>query len=342
MYPNISGKKYINISTNRPVTVIEQDNDIITLDSGDIVSIAFILNKSMYDEYIDPATFFQTEQTLSLLSSKIMSIPEDHLNQLPQDGGGETSVAIVEGLSNINKDFMPATNESMIIADDPDYEYRQLQDKIRNMGYPVNDAVQNQTNALLNLIGEGVPEEAPATTVRFVEEPLYNPAQGVPQYEQKVQTYSAPQPDPITVMFNGAKRNVEFKLDLGINKLIPRLEFIELMEDSYNQSIISYLANEFAQELLNDPMAIREIIENGIREKVYGPDWKDKSAESVDQVAAVKEEKTTKTTKRSKATEKPVESPVEAKKTRARSAINKEEVKTAVAKSHAKKNNDVA
>lgn len=281
MYPNILGKKYINISTNQTVGIKEQDNDIITLDDGSIVSIALILNKNVYDEYIDPALFFQNEKTLNMLSSKILSIPDEHLNQLPLDDPESTAMMLNEGLANHNKDFYPQSNESMIIADDPNYEYNQLQEKIRMMGYntsPVN-AVEAQTNTLLNLIGEGEAHDA-QTTVRMIDEPVtYNHAPTPVHYEQKTQHVSAPAPDPITVMFNGAKRNVEFNFNIPINKLIPRLEFIDIMEDSYERSIIEYLANEFTQELLDNPVQIREIIEEGIRKMVYGDAVKTPPAE---------------------------------------------------------------
>jgi hypothetical protein len=70
-------------------------------------------------------------------------------------------------------------------------------------------------------------------------------------------------------MFKGVKRSVEFNLDLKLENKIPRLDFIEMMEDSYEKSIIEYLAQEFTDELLKNPASLRESIANKIREMVY-------------------------------------------------------------------------
>ena len=75
--------------------------------------------------------------------------------------------------------------------------------------------------------------------------------------------------DPIYTMFRGVKRSVEFSLDLKLENKIPRLDFIEMMEDSYEKSIIDFLAEEFANELLKDPKSLKESIKSKIKEMVY-------------------------------------------------------------------------
>jgi len=54
------------------------------------------------------------------------------------------------------------------------------------------------------------------------------------------------------------KRNTNFNLNFKITGKIPRLDFIEMMEDSYDVSIIEFLADEFTRNILNDPSAIRD------------------------------------------------------------------------------------
>ena len=66
--------------------------------------------------------------------------------------------------------------------------------------------------------------------------------------------------DPIISMFKKAKRNANFKLAIDIEKKIPRLDFIEMMEDSYETSIIDYLAQEFTDSILANPQLIKEKI----------------------------------------------------------------------------------
>ena len=81
--------------------------------------------------------------------------------------------------------------------------------------------------------------------------------------------YTKPKEDPIYTMFRGVKRSVEFSLDLKLENKIPRLDFIEMMEDSYEKSIIDFLAEEFTKELLKDPKSLKERIKEKIKEMVY-------------------------------------------------------------------------
>jgi hypothetical protein len=77
-------------------------------------------------------------------------------------------------------------------------------------------------------------------------------------------------------MFRNVKRTIDFKLDLKIENKIPRLDFIEMMEDSYTTSIIDFLSEEFAEELLKNPNGLKKMISDKIRELVYGKNIKSK------------------------------------------------------------------
>ena len=79
----------------------------------------------------------------------------------------------------------------------------------------------------------------------------------------------ARQEDPIHIMFRNAKKVVEFDLDLKLINKIPRLDFIEMMEDSYEKSIIDFLASEIANDLLKDPQNLKFQISEKIKEMVY-------------------------------------------------------------------------
>ena len=75
--------------------------------------------------------------------------------------------------------------------------------------------------------------------------------------------------DPIHVMFRNAKKSIDFTLDLTLHNKIPRLDFIEMMEDSYERSIIDFLANEIANDLLKNPENLKFQIIEKIKEMVY-------------------------------------------------------------------------
>jgi len=76
--------------------------------------------------------------------------------------------------------------------------------------------------------------------------------------------------DPIITMFKNVKKNIDLKFPIYIDNKIPRLDFIEMMEDSYEVSIIDFLADEFTNKILSDPSKIRETIKEKINELVYG------------------------------------------------------------------------
>jgi hypothetical protein len=69
-------------------------------------------------------------------------------------------------------------------------------------------------------------------------------------------------------MFKNVKRNLDFKINLKIDGKIPRLDFIEMMEDSYDVSMIEYLAEEFTNNLLIDPSFIRNKIIDEIKSMI--------------------------------------------------------------------------
>jgi hypothetical protein len=76
--------------------------------------------------------------------------------------------------------------------------------------------------------------------------------------------------DPIIQMFRNAKRNTDFQISFSINNKIPRVDFIEMMEDSYNTSIIDFLAEEFTNEILLNPEILKNRIKEQIKTRVYG------------------------------------------------------------------------
>jgi hypothetical protein len=95
-----------------------------------------------------------------------------------------------------------------------------------------------------------------------------------------------PEEDPIIKMFKGVKRSLDFKMNLDVTGKIPRLDFIEMMEDSYETSIIDFLANEFTKSVIDNPSELNAKIKNALMLMVYGElpksDKDDKSDEIVD------------------------------------------------------------
>ena len=154
---------------------------------------------------------------------------------------------ISNSIGAASSEFSPSSNESAVIQMSEEDEKAEIMRK-----YNVTE--QPKTVSPEELLGE-----TPVENIQQVQnnQPVQQPIQQAPIQQAQVE-------DPIISMFKNVKRIVDFKFDFSIDEKIPRIDFIEMMEDSYNTSIIEYLADEFTNKLLNDP----SIIKNLIKEKI--------------------------------------------------------------------------
>ena len=264
MFPNVKNKKFVDINTNRQVSVIDQFENIAILDNKQKVDVNRLLDRNFFDQYIDPKEFFN-ESNLSVFTEKIKSIPNDVLNQME-----DTSVPYTEY--------------------DPEEEKRILLEKANRMTNTNINQAMNQMDKFRQFLDPEDEIQMPTplpqgdTSVRIVEDvnnsprPFIQPNPSVTSPKEKVKTeqfVSQPQPvqqpnDPMISMFKNIKRNQGFNVNIKIDGKIPRPDFIEMMEDSYEVSIIDYLADEFTNKLLSDPSFIRNKIKEEINKVVYG------------------------------------------------------------------------
>jgi hypothetical protein len=131
---------------------------------------------------------------------------------------------------------------------------------------PVN-ALQNQMDKFKNLIDDDIPVVTPTQVVQ---------TQNTENHQMNNQFINRTPPpqtvikdDPMITMFKNAKRNTDFKISFEIEDKIPKPEFIELMEDSYEISIIDFLADDFTKKLLEDPNFIKNKVKKAIEDIVY-------------------------------------------------------------------------
>ena len=80
-----------------------------------------------------------------------------------------------------------------------------------------------------------------------------------------------PKEDPIYQMFSAVKRSDKISINIKLDEMIPKKDFIKMWEDSYEISIIDFLAEEFYQKLMKDPSIIRHQISEVTKNKVYPP-----------------------------------------------------------------------
>ncbi len=174
----------------------------------------------------------------------------------------------------------------------------------RKYGMNLNssESVSKQNQAFAKLLGEDV-AEMPQIPVdnnpiqRIEIDRNEDGTRGISLPKQKINME-----DPIITMFKNVKRNKEFSISLEIKNMIPRPDFIEMMEDSYNTSIIDFLAKEFTNNLISNPNIIEDMIKDKIKEIVYTKgSINDQITDSVTQVReepVLSKELTKKTTSR--------------------------------------------
>ena len=228
-------------------------------------------NFSKQNEKMDPSTFFQKSNSLfeknflSQLNNAIGVLPEavNYDNyETPNNYGGDIQVmqsdpelekdeiARKYGLTNtnvvINRDNLVSKQANSFMEDPKIAKMLEEEGQLPpvSMRQPqVQQPVQNLRETLVQTIPESRSVVSMSDTV-IEKNPNIN-------YTQN---------DPILSMFKKAKRNTNFKISFDIEQKIPRLDFIEMMEDSYETSIIDYLAQEFTDNIISNPSFIKDKI----------------------------------------------------------------------------------
>ncbi len=252
MFPNLKNRRFIDLSSNESFQVKDQFENIAILSNNQRVDVKRLLDSNFYDEQIDPKDFL-SQQSLISLAEKIKSIPSEALNSMKDDDG-------------------PA-----IIEYDPEEEKRMLMEKARQMSNNPNSAVQDQIDKFKSLMDEeDIPVVQPHqdssayTSIQTQEYPTEeNIRRTIDQTLSKDIAQTSKQEDPMIVMFKNIKKNTNFKITIDIENKIPRPDFIEMMEDSYEISIIDYLSEEFTKQILEDPSIIKDKIKEEINKIVY-------------------------------------------------------------------------
>lgn len=265
---NYLKKKYTDLVTGNVVSVIDQFEDIIVFDNKTRTKANRLQDKRYFDEYIDPKQFFENESLISSFAEKIRQVP---LNDIKDE-------EIVNTPELVGDDkFRPAFNEPAVVEYDPEVEKYQLLEKARMLHGDPSGAMQRQMESIRSILE--APEEDEEEVVQRividrsgVDVENYEDSSDIPagsqQTIQPVRVYAQEMVDPILLMFKNAKRTVDLKFDLSLDSKIPRIDFIEMMEDSYETSIIEFLAEEITNSLLIDPERIKSKIRDEIKRLV--------------------------------------------------------------------------
>ena len=211
-----------------------------------------IYNPSIVDE-VSPDAFFNNQSAYNILADKIKSIPENMIKDDPDAGQVSIKAEDMSGSVDLVREQANKSESAVIMVSEED-ERAQL---ARKYGATNDNALQKQNEAFSRLLNDEPKEEVTQVFVKDRD-----------VVETSQQTLSVE--DPILRMFKGVKRNTNFAITLDINNKIPRADFIEMMEDSYETSLIEFLADEFTNNIINNPGFIKDMIIAKIKETVYG------------------------------------------------------------------------
>ena len=244
MFPNVKDKTFTDISTNESFIVVDQFEDIAILDNKNKISVKRLLDPNFYEQKIDPASFF-SQQNYQVFADKIKSIPNEALETMKDE-----------------------VSDSIVVDYDPEEERRLLEEKARKIYGSPNQAAQEQIEKFKELMVEDDED------LNIIEQPVIRND----RFIQPIQVQPVPiQEDPMKIMFKNIKKNTDLKITFDISDKIPRPDFIEMMEESYEISLIDYLSDEFTKKILENPNFIKDRIREEINNIVYGKKEKTKS-----------------------------------------------------------------
>ena len=265
---SFANRTFRDNKTGEVVKVIDSFENIAILENKSKVSTDFLINPELYTEQIDPLNFFNNQGAYNILADKIKNIPTDFIKDEPGSSGLDIS-------SKINVDgIQPTMNESAVVMMSEDDEKAELARKYGVNPNPI-EATSRQNEAFAKLLGDDaddlpvinrmpdlIPNDEPVQRIEVNRDP--QPVQ------QAIKQPVVEVEDPIITMFKNVKKSVDFKFNVEVSNKIPRLDFIEMMEDSYETSIIEFLANEFTNNILSNPDIIKDSIKERIKQLVYG------------------------------------------------------------------------
>ena len=264
-------KTYKNRITGDTFTIIDVYQNVAITSNKEKINTVLLNNDKLFipvngfmnesisrnplkEDVIEPSKFFDNQGTYNVFAEKIKSLP---LDNIPYDNSMSSKIE--------NNNNFP-NNESAIIMSDPEDEIAELKRKYGASS--VDSSVKRQIDTfdrILNPVKENTEEVNNVVQNIEVSKEMSSEVkrEDVEPVVQRIEIQ-----DPIISMFRNVKRNLEFKINLKIDGKIPRLDFIEMMEDSYDVSMIEYLAEEFTNNLLIDPSFIRNKIIDEIKSMI--------------------------------------------------------------------------
>ena len=288
---NLRDKSFRNNLTGEVVRILDSFEDIAILEDKSRVDARHLLNPGLFTEVssqtvqsvnesifntieveeVIPENFFSNQGAYNSLADKIKNIPQHLIKDDPNAGQAFVRIEDPDGNPTTTAfDNAVPTNESAVIQVSPEDERAALAAKYGVVN-PA-ESINKQNEAFSKLLGEDTPpdEEVQVIQVNREEVPSLVNEEAKQNWNNEQIKVQPVVEDPIIRMFKGVKRSLDFNVSIDIDNKIPRVDFIEMMEDSYETSIIDFLADEFTNNIVSNPQMIKEMIKAKINEVVYG------------------------------------------------------------------------
>lgn len=271
---NLKGKNFEDKKGNT-FTVIDVDGTIAHLNDGSRIAVErlidpeFFTHKGMFNESVinennsstNLIDMFDNNKRYQNLASQIaegLNSGKIDMSKAPEVGG-----AVAKVIDNVIVDNRSTVNSNINADQD---EMNALMEKARSMSSGnVVHKVQQQNEMLAKYADEA---DIDQSIVHRLDNTVYKVESEQPQQVNQIESKLVFE-DPAVAIFKGVKRGQKFSILVKIDDMIPTKEFMKMMEDNYDTSIIDFLASDMYKKIMSDPIVIKKQIADKLREMVY-------------------------------------------------------------------------
>jgi hypothetical protein len=211
---------------------------------------------SVNRDVIDPDTFLKSRNyTIPMISEdayKIQSRTEGGSDYYNNQNTAESNPYIQQ---NEMSDEEILANKYRNIETDRDRQVMQQANRAKQ-DQKINKALEEEGIKIEIPTRELLEEQAARGTTSIQVDPVTS------HHNNNTQNNNAPNTfmDPAIAFLKRGKMDTNFSVNIPINTKIPNINYIRMIEESSDISVIGYLANEIADNILRDPDSLRERI----------------------------------------------------------------------------------
>jgi len=270
----MKGKTFMN-SKGDIVRVSKIDGNYVILEDGERVSINKMLDNNSFQEINessninynnnDDAFAIMNRSNDSLynsIASQLNSALRNTNTNMMSDNSAGASVKVLDNVVERHR----STNNDILI-DNADNNIQDLRTRMVEDQRKMNEKLNKQNQQFSKwLDDESNSDDVRDSSVKMYDENDRLTDSITSNITQKPEFKE----DPAHAMFRSLKKSVPIEIDITISEMLPKREFIQMWEESYEVSIINFLADEFVRKYASNPLLMKGIIVERIKEYAYG------------------------------------------------------------------------